>query len=212
MKRSRKWKIALLVAGGLMLLLIAVVVIACCRPEPIPLRVVEVKEGDRALAATRGQRLVSITVHNELDQHVIFGNGWNDVSYSYRIKTGGGTMEVSHPLQIPGLGLQKSSAAGSVYQIAILMPNEVEAVSLELRYRIGDGVHWPFGIGDPRARYLPPSKASDLLQRVTRAISRSLYDKLWPNSSKETYHWRNASLQVAVPKFTAPGPADGTTN
>ncbi len=226
----------LLISGAVLLLIASVVALVWWWPEPPPLRVLEVKEGDKTLAASRGQRMVSVTIRNRLSQRVVFDAAEKGVSYSYSAASGPGTTEVLHSLHLPIL--EGRASAGSLYQISIMLPNEAETVRFQMRYRTEGVPRRPFGIGAPMARVQPPSKASAWLQKAVSSVSKPLYDKLWPSTlvvgplpaglnglpasssyflyssslvSRPPYDWKNTSLEVSLPKFARDNAGTGNS-
>lgn len=199
--RSRKFKIATLIAGVLLAAAPLALLTAWIWPHPSPLRVADVKEGDQVLAAQRGERAVSFTLHNQRGRTVNFNRSWLKTAYSYTSKVGDHTQETTHLLFVPNLEARGSPQ--SVYQVALVLPNEVETLRLQLSYQSDS--RWPFGIGDYQSRFRPPSKSSAWLQRSVRAVSQKLYDSLWPAvPSFRSDHWESASLEVSLPRFIAP--------
>ncbi len=97
----------------------------------------------------------------------------------------------------------KGGRPQSIYQVAVVLPNEVETLRLQLSYRSDS--QWPFGIGNYQSRYQPPSKSSAWLQRSVRGVSQKLYDSLWPAfPSVRSYNWESVSQEVNLPKFIVP--------
>ncbi len=106
--------------------------------------------------------------------------------------------------EMPNLGTAPGLAARgqrmSTNQITLLLPADADACRFVLNYHYFRR-RLPLGIGDPWARTEVPSLGSRRVQQVTKRISLTIYNWLWPPfASPAPPHWRKLSAEVVFPQ------------
>ena len=116
------------------------------------------------------------------------------VSPEFESRSSGKWVKATGAVLFPNMQ-NDQSPAGS-YHVVCLMPKGAEAGRIRVDYYSG----LPLGIGNPVARDLPPSRASEWTQKGVRAVSQSLYSRLWPQSRCWDMCVKTMVVEIALPK------------
>ncbi len=80
--------------------------------------------------------------------------------------------------------------------VIFLVPKGAEVCRVKLQY-VSTPMKLPLGMRSARARTSPPSKASARVQRLTKTVSKRLYNWLWPREQPRQ-GWKTAVVEVTL--------------
>ena len=204
---QRKFRRITFILGGALMLLIAGFITALCWPRegPIVLTVMGLRPTGILdydfLKADESNRVDAAEISGlETVSMAMSGRATTDelsefsVSPEFESRSNGRWVKASGAILLPNMQSDQSRAGS--YHVVCLMPKGAEACRIRVDYYSG----LPLGIGNPVARELPPSRASEWAQKGVRAASQSLYRRLWPQSRCWDMCLKTTVVEVPLPK------------
>lgn len=208
-----KWKKVALIAGVVIALLVAGVVVMFNLSAPCPVVLTPVSVGSGApglfrdeyeklafrMRASGTSNLQMVTMAANLRDPKFDLPELNQPMVEARV--GGHWVKVPETLNFVYAGMFRMRQPDLGY-VMFLAPEGAEVCRVKVQY-VSVPIKLPLGMRSARARVVPPNKASAWAQRATQAVSRRLYNWLWPREQPRQ-GWKTAVVEVTLTNVMTP--------
>ncbi len=163
--------------------------VGCWTRCPVEIRPVRVQPVEVVDDADANMWMVTVNVRNRSTRAVGF-----DYSAELEARVKGRWVKA------PGIWTVGELPARATRQAMLVIPRGADCCRVRLKFRYGRR-QLPLGIGQPFARYYPPSKVAARIQRITKRVSPALYNRLWPpgpSANLTPPPWRRTTAKVSL--------------